>query len=280
MFDSYNYRFGKTTYDLGSRTFIMGVLNVTPDSFSDGGKFLKTEDAVAHAKQMAEDGADFIDIGGRSSRPGSEEISVDEELSRVIPVITALKNELRIPVSVDTYRSQVADEALSSGAHIVNDISAFNFDSAMPKVVAKHKASCILMHIKGSPKNMQKNPVYEDLMAEVLLYFENAVWKAIISGIDQLIVDPGIGFGKTTEHNLTLIKYMYEIKKLDCPVMIGVSRKSLIDNIAHADINNRLSGTIALNTISILNGVNILRVHDVKEAVQASRIIDAYKKIK
>ena len=280
MFDSYNYRFGKTTYDLGSRTFIMGVLNVTPDSFSDGGKFLKTEDAVAHAKQMAEDGADFIDIGGRSSRPGSEEISVDEELSRVIPVITALKNELKIPVSVDTYRSQVADEALSSGAHIVNDISAFNFDSAMPKVVAKHKASCILMHIKGSPKNMQKNPVYEDLMAEVLLYFENAVWKAIISGIDQLIVDPGIGFGKTTEHNLTLIKYMYEIKKLDCPVMIGVSRKSLIDNIAHADINNRLSGTIALNTISILNGVNILRVHDVKEAVQASRIIDAYKKIK
>ena len=148
MFDSYNYRFGKTTYDLGSRTFIMGVLNVTPDSFSDGGKFLKTEDAVAHAKQMAEDGADFIDIGGRSSRPGSEEISVDEELSRVIPVITALKNELKIPVSVDTYRSQVADEALSSGAHIVNDISAFNFDSAMPKVVAKHKASCILMHIK------------------------------------------------------------------------------------------------------------------------------------
>ena len=280
MFDSYNYRFGKTTYDLGSRTYIMGVLNVTPDSFSDGGKFLKTEDAVAHAKQMAEDGADFIDIGGRSSRPGSEEISVDEELSRVIPVITALKNELKIPVSVDTYRSQVADEALSSGAHIVNDISAFNFDSAMPKVVAKHKASCILMHIKGSPKNMQKNPVYEDLMAEVLLYFENAVWKAIISGIDQLIVDPGIGFGKTTEHNLTLIKYMYEIKKLDCPVMIGVSRKSLIDNIAHADINNRLSGTIALNTISILNGVNILRVHDVKEAVQASRIIDAYKKIK
>ena len=280
MFDSYNYRFGKTTYDLGSRTFIMGVLNVTPDSFSDGGKFLKTEDAVAHAKQMADDGADFIDVGGRSSRPGSEEISVDEELSRVIPVITALKNELKIPVSVDTYRSQVADEALSSGAHIVNDISAFNFDSAMPKVVAKHKASCILMHIKGSPKNMQKNPVYEDLMAEVLLYFENAVWKAIISGIDQLIVDPGIGFGKTTEHNLTLIKYMYEIKKLDCPVMIGVSRKSLIDNIAHADINNRLSGTIALNTISILNGVNILRVHDVKEAVQASRIIDAYKKIK
>lgn len=280
MFDSYSYRFRKTTYDLGSRTHIMGVLNVTPDSFSDGGKFLKTEDAVTHAKQMAEDGADFIDVGGRSSRPGSEEISVKEELDRVIPVIKALKKELKIPVSVDTYRSQVADEALTNGACIVNDISAFNFDSAMPKVAAKHKASCILMHIKGDPKNMQENPVYDDLIAEVLLYFENAVWKAIIAGIDQLIVDPGIGFGKTVEHNLTLIKYMYEIKKLDCPVMIGVSRKSLIDKISHADIDDRLSGTTALNTISVLNGVNILRVHDVKEAVQAARIIDAYKKIK
>jgi len=280
MFDSYNYRFGKTTYDLGSRTYIMGVLNVTPDSFSDGGKYLKTEDAVAHAKQMAQDGADFIDVGGRSSRPGSEEISVDEELNRVIPVIKALKKELKIPVSIDTYRSEVAGEALSNGANIVNDISAFNFDSAMPRVVAKHKASCILMHIKGDPKSMQENPVYDDVIAEVLLYFENAVWKAIIAGIDQLIVDPGIGFGKTVEHNLTLIKYMYEIKKLDCPVMIGVSRKSLIDKISQSDVDDRLSGTTALNTISVLNGVNILRVHDVKEAVQAAKIIDAYKKIK
>lgn len=280
MFDSYNYRFGKTTYDLGSRTFITGILNVTPDSFSDGGKFLKTEDAVSHAKQMEKDGADFIDIGGISTRPGSEEISVDEELNRVIPVIKALRGELKIPVSIDTYRSQVADEALSNGALIVNDISAFNFDNAMPKVVAKHKATCVLMHIKGNPKNMQQSPMYKDLIAEILLYFENAVWKAIIAGIDQLIVDPGIGFGKTVEHNLTLIKYMFEIKKLDCPIMIGVSRKSLIDKIAHADIDDRISGSIALNTISVLNGVNILRVHDVREAVQAARIIDKYKKIK
>jgi dihydropteroate synthase len=280
MFDSYNYKFGKLTYDLGSRTFIMGILNVTPDSFSDGGKFFKTEDAVAHAKQMEKDGADFVDIGGISTRPGSDEISVDEELSRVLPVIKALKNELKIPISIDTYRSQVADEALSSGALIVNDISAFNYDSDMPKVAAKHKATCVLMHIKGTPKNMQQNPVYKDLIAEVLLYFEKSVWKAIISGIDQLIIDPGIGFGKTSEHNLTLIKYMFEIKKLDCPVMIGVSRKSLIDKIAKADVDNRLSGTIALNAVSILNGVNILRVHDVKEAVQAARIIDAYRKIR
>jgi dihydropteroate synthase len=280
MFDSFEYKFGNVTYDLGSRTFIMGVLNVTPDSFSDGGKFLKADEAVKHAKQMEADGADFVDIGGRSTRPGSAEISVDEELSRVISVIKTLKDELKIPISIDTYRSQVADEALSNGAVIVNDISAFNFDSGMPAVAARHKATCILMHIKGTPGNMQENPVYEDLVAEVLLYFENAVWKANVAGIDQFIIDPGIGFGKTVEHNLKLIKYMYELKKLDCPVMIGVSRKSLIGKISGAEIDQRLSGTVALNSISLLNGVNIIRVHDVKEAVQTAKIIDMYKKIK
>jgi dihydropteroate synthase len=280
MFDSFEYKFGNVTYDLGSRTFIMGVLNVTPDSFSDGGKFAKTEDAIRHAKQMEKDGADFIDVGGRSTRPGSAEVPVDEELNRVLPVIKLLKNELKIPVSIDTYRSEVADEALSNGAVIVNDISAFNFDSKMPAVAARHKATCVLMHIKGTPENMQDDPVYEDLIAEVLLYFENAVWKANVAGIEQLIIDPGVGFGKTVEHNLKLIKYMYELKKLDCPVMIGVSRKSLIGKISGADADHRLSGTIALNTVSLLNGVNIIRVHDVKEAVQAAKIIDMYKKIK
>lgn len=280
MFDSYNYRFGDITYDLGSRTFIMGILNVTPDSFSDGGKYARFEDAVAHAKKMVEEGADFIDVGGMSSRPGSGEIPVEEELTRVIPVIKALKKEIDVPVSIDTYRSRVADEALSSGAHIVNDISAFNFDSEMPQTVASHKASCILMHIKGTPDNMQADPVYDDLVGEVLLYFENAVWKANVAGIDQLIIDPGIGFGKTVEHNLKLIKRMYELKKLDCPVMVGVSRKSLIGKITGAAVDRRISGTIALNTISILNGVNILRVHDVVEAVQMAKIIDAYKKLK
>lgn len=280
MFDSYSYKFGNVTYDLGSRTHIMGILNVTPDSFSDGGKYLNLKDAVGRAKQMESEGADFVDVGGQSTRPGSEEISVEEELKRVIPVIQALKKEVKIPISIDTYRSQVADEALSSGAVIVNDISAFNFDPEMAHVVSKHKASAMLMHIKGTPKNMQENPDYKDLVAEVLLYFEKAVWKGNVAGIDQLIIDPGIGFGKTAEHNLKLIKNMYELKKLDCPVMIGVSRKSSIGIIAGAEINERLSGTVALNTVSILNGVNIVRVHDVKEAVQASKIIDMYKSIK
>jgi dihydropteroate synthase len=280
MFDSYNYKFGNVTYDLGSRTHIMGILNVTPDSFSDGGKYMKPEDAVARARQMETDGADFIDIGGQSTRPGSKEISVDEELKRVIPVIQALKKEVKIPISIDTYRSQVADEALSSGAKIVNDISAFNFDPSMPETVANHNASAILMHIKGTPKNMQENPEYKDLIAEVLLYFEKAVWKANVAGIDQLIIDPGIGFGKTPEHNLRLIRNMFELKKLDCPVIIGVSRKSMIGKISGTEVHERLSGTIALNTISILNGVNIIRVHDVKEAIQATKLIDLYKTLK
>lgn len=279
MFDSYNYKFGNITYDLGSRTHIMGILNVTPDSFSDGGKYLKPEDAIARAREMETEGADFIDVGGQSTRPGSEEISVEEEMNRVIPVIKALKNEIKIPISIDTYRSEVANEALENGAKIVNDISAFNFDPSMPAIVANHDASAILMHIKGTPKNMQENPEYKDLVSEVLLYLEKAVWKGNVAGVDQLIIDPGIGFGKTPEHNLMLIRNMFELKKLDCPVMIGVSRKSTIGKITGAGIDERLSGTIALNTISILNGVNIIRVHDVKESVQAVKLIDMYKQI-
>jgi len=280
MFDSYNYKFGNVTYDLGSRTHIMGILNVTPDSFSDGGKYLNPEEAVAKAKQMETEGADFIDVGGHSTRPGSEEISVDEELNRIVPVIQALKNEVKIPISIDTYRSKVADEALANGAKIVNDISAFKFDPSMAATVAKHNATVILMHIQGTPQNMQENPEYKNLVAEVLLYFENAVWTANVAGIDQVIIDPGIGFGKTPEHNLILIRNMFEFKKLDCPVMVGVSRKSMIGKITGADIHERLSGTTALNTISILNGVNIIRVHDVKEAVQAVKLIDMYKTLK
>jgi dihydropteroate synthase len=280
MFDNYNYKFKKVTYDLGSRTHIMGILNVTPDSFSDGGKYLNVKEAVAHSRIMEREGADFIDVGGQSSRPGSEEITAEEELNRIIPVIEALNNEIKIPISVDTYRSQVADAALEKGASIVNDISAFNFDPSMPQAVAAHNATAILMHIKGTPKNMQENPEYSDLIAEILLYFEKAVWKANVAGIDQLIIDPGIGFGKTVEHNLKLIKNMFELKKLDCPVMVGVSRKSVIGKITGAEVNDRLGGTIALNAAAILNNVNILRVHDVKEAVQTAKIMDMYKKIK
>jgi dihydropteroate synthase len=279
MNDNYTYKFGKQIIDLSSRIHVMGILNVTPDSFSDGGKYLKVDDAVEHGRQMAADGADFIDIGGASTRPGADEISIDEELNRVMPVITKLKNEIAIPLSIDTYRSEVADEALNGGAMIVNDISAFNFDENMAAVVAKHKATCILMHIKGTPKNMQENPEYENVVAEILKYFEQAVWKANVNGIDQVIIDPGFGFGKTTDHNLSIIKNLSEFKKLDCPVMIGISRKSTIGTLSGASPDERLEGTIALNTISILNGANLIRVHDVKENVRASKLIDAYRKL-
>ena len=280
MNDNYKYRFGKVVYDLTSRTYIMGILNVTPDSFYDGGKYMDPEQAVAHAKKIQQDGADFIDVGGQSSRPGSEEVPLEEELKRIIPVINKLKGGITIPISVDTYRSAVADEALSNGASIINDISAFNFDEDMPKVIAKHKASCILMHMKGKPRDMQVNPAYQNILAEVLAYFEKAIWKANVEGVEQILIDPGIGFGKTTEHNLTLLKNIKEFKKLDCPVMIGVSRKSFIGKISGTEVEERLSGTIALNTISVLNGVNILRVHDVQETVRMAKIVDAYKKLR
>lgn len=279
MNDNYSYTFGKKVYDLSARTHVMGVLNVTPDSFSDGGKFLKANDAVAHGKKMEADGADFIDVGGASTRPGAEEVSADEELKRVIPVITALAKEVSIPISVDTYRAEVADEALKAGALIVNDISAFAFDAAMAETIAKHNASAVAMHIKGTPKDMQKDPQYDDLMSEIISYFENVAWKANVAGIKQVIIDPGIGFGKTVEHNLQIIKNLSDLKRLDTPIMVGVSRKSMIGKILSTeDVNDRHEGTITLNTISVLNGAHIIRVHDALEGVRTARMIDAYRR--
>ena len=278
MNDNYSYTFGKKVYDLSARTHVMGVLNVTPDSFSDGGKFFKAEDAIAHGRKMEQEGADFIDVGGQSTRPGAEEVSIEEELNRVIPVITALAKDISIPISVDTYRAAVADEALKAGALIVNDISAFNFDEKMAETIAKHKASAIAMHIKGTPKDMQKDPHYDDLIAEIVSYFENTAWKANVAGIKQVIIDPGIGFGKTVEHNLQILKRLSEFKRLDSPIMIGVSRKSMIGKILNNEnVNDRHEGTVTLNTISVLNGAHIIRVHDVAEGVRTARIIDAYR---
>jgi dihydropteroate synthase len=279
MNDNYSYRFGKKMYDLSSRTHVMGVLNITPDSFSDGGKFMNVDSAVSHAIGMQEEGADFIDIGGQSTRPGAAEVSTDEELKRVIPVIKALEGKLSIPISIDTYRSHVAAEALKCGALIVNDISAFNFDKDMASTIAAHGASAVVMHIKGTPKDMQLNPQYDDVIAEIVQYFENTAWKANVAGIKQIIIDPGIGFGKTVEHNLQILKHLPELKRLDSPIMIGVSRKSLIGKILGTDdVNDRHEGTITLNTIAALNGAHIIRVHDVKEGVRTARILDAYRK--
>ncbi len=256
----------------------MGVLNITPDSFSDGGKYfdgkLNLESVVADAIKMEKDGADFIDIGGESTRPGSESITIDEELERVIPVIHELKKRLSIPMSIDTYKCEVAEQALKAGASIVNDISGFRFDKKIAGVTAEYNASCILMHIKGTPKEMQKNPVYENVVSEVYDYLESSIGIAKENGIEQIIVDPGIGFGKTLDHNLDLIRNLNEFSKLNCPVLLGVSRKSFLNKIFPAGVNQRLEGTIAANTIGIMNGANILRVHDVHENVKAVRIAD------
>lgn len=272
------YTFRNVRYDLSKRTYIMGILNVTPDSFSDGGKFLDPNAAVRHARQMESDGADFIDVGGQSTRPGSEEIPIEEELNRVIPVIRTLKSQISIPISIDTYRSEVAEEAVKNGASIINDISAFNFDKRMPKVVAKYNASCILMHIKGTPKNMQQNPEYENVVEEVTDYLRQSVSVAEDAGVKQIMIDPGFGFGKTLEHNLTLLKDLYNLKDLNKPILVGLSRKSMLGKILGTEVHERLEGTLALNTIAILNGANIIRVHDVKESVRAARVADYYLK--
>jgi dihydropteroate synthase len=229
---------------------------------------------------MAKEGADFVDIGGQSTRPGAEEVTPEEELARIIPVIEKLKNKISIPVSVDTFNSSVADKALDAGAVIVNDISGFNLDKNMLKVIAKHKASAIAMHMKGNPRTMQDEPKYDDVVKEVVAYLEDALWRANVENINQLILDPGIGFGKSVEHNLSLIKNINELRRLDCPVMVGVSRKSMIGKLVGGEVNDRLEGTIALNTVAILNGVQIIRVHDIKAGVRTARIVDEYKKIK
>jgi dihydropteroate synthase len=259
----------------------MGVINITPDSFSDGGKYYSenalTDKAVADAIQMEKDGADFIDIGGESTRPGSEIVSVAEELKRVIPAISELSKKIKIPISIDTYKSEVAEQALKNGAEIVNDISGFKFDNKMAAVTAKHNASCILMHIKGTPKDMQKNPEYNNVVQEVYDYLNESSNIAKTAGVNQIITDVGIGFGKSLEHNMTLLKNLNEFEKLGCPILLGVSRKSFLNKIFPVEMNQRLEGTIAANTMGIMNGANILRVHDIKENLRAVKIADYLK---
>lgn len=256
----------------------MGILNITPDSFSDGGKYfddkLYLDKVIDDAVQMENDGADFLDIGGESTRPGSENISIDEELERVIPVISALTKKIKIPLSIDTYKSEVADEALKAGACIVNDISGFKFDDKIAEVTSKHDASCILMHIKGTPGDMQKNPVYENVVKEVYDYLNESISIAKYYGIKQIMTDVGIGFGKSLEHNLELLRNLNKFRELGYPVLLGVSRKSFIDKIFPVTISDRLEGTIAANVIGINNGANILRVHDVLENIKAVKVAD------
>lgn len=251
---------------LKSNLYFIGILNVTPDSFSDGGDFLEKDKAVERALKLAEEGADIIDIGGESTRPGSEPISAEEEMERVIPVIEKIKKLIDIPISIDTTKAIVAEEALKNGASILNDISALHFDERMVEVIEKYKPSVILMHIKGRPKDMQNNTNYEHFPFEILKYLSEGIEKAIQAGIDEqkIIVDPGIGFGKSFDQNLWILKNLNFLKNLGFPILIGTSRKSFIGKILGLEPKERIYGTISSNLVAFKNGASFLRVHDVK----------------
>ena len=265
--------------DLRQKTCVMGVLNVTPDSFSDGGRFLDPERAVEHGLQMAKDGAHIIDVGGESTKPYSEKISIAEEVDRVVPVIHALSRELSIPISIDTTKSDVAIGAMDAGASMINDISALNFDPEMGKVAAKAEVPVILMHMMGKPENMQDNPEYDDVVEDVLNFLKRSMDRCIDFGIRKnlLIVDPGIGFGKTFAHNLQLLRSLDRFKALERPILVGSSNKAFIGHISGGKPHERETGSMATAAASVMNGAHMVRVHNVKKAVETVKIIDAVK---
>ena len=261
-----------------SSTLIMGILNVTPGSFSDGGEFISIESAIKHALEMEKEGAHIIDIGGESSRPGADPVSVEEEIERVVPVIKKIRAQSDIMISIDTTKALVAIEAIKAGASMVNDISGMTFDEKMIDVVKEFNVPIVIMHMKGSPKTMQTDPVYHNLIQEIQHYFEERISYAKSHQIkkDQIILDPGIGFGKTVEDNFILIRDMRHFTELGCPVLVGPSRKSFIGRTLDLPENDRLEGTAAAVTASVMNGAKIIRVHDVKEM---SRVIKISEKV-
>jgi len=267
---------------LGARTVIMGILNVTFDSFSGDGLGKDLAAAVGLGKQMVAEGADILDVGGESTRPGAEPVSLEEELSRVLPVISALAQEVTVPISVDTYKSAVARAALTNGASIVNDISGLHFDAEMPRAAADAGAAVIIMHIQGTPRDMQQNPRYDDVIGEISDYLEEGIARAEAAGLtrEQIVVDPGFGFGKTVEHNLELLRRLREFRALGCAVMIGTSRKSTIGTLlGDAPPSERLEGTAATVALAISAGADIVRVHDVKEMARVVRVADAVLRV-
>ncbi|RKU20210.1 dihydropteroate synthase [Candidatus Poribacteria bacterium] len=265
------------TLTLGDRTHVMGILNVTPDSFSDGGCYLDVQRAIAHTQLMVEEGATLVDVGGESSRPGASPVSVDEELARVVPVIRAIVDSVDVLISVDTYKAEVARQALEAGAHLVNDITALRGDVAMASVVAEMEAGLILMHMKGTPRTMQQAPQYGDVVSEVRASLQESVRTAEEQGVaaERIVIDPGIGFGKTTEHNLELLKRLSEFRSLNKPLLIGTSRKSFIGTVLGLPVNERVEGTAATVCWAIAHGADIVRVHDVKANVRAALMTDA-----
>jgi len=276
---SFELNWSDHVLNLDKRTHIMGVLNVTPDSFSDGGHYFNPDKAVEHGLEMARDGADIIDVGGESTRPYAKEVSVTEEMDRVIPVIESLNKELSIPVSIDTYKSKVTREALKAGASLINDISALRFDPDMASIAAETGVPVILMHMKGTPGNMQDNPTYDDLISEILHFLKDAIARAVTAGIrkDLIIVDPGIGFGKTFDDNLKVIRELSRFGSLQSPVLLGSSNKAFIGRILNKEAHERDTGTMATVAAAIMNGAHIVRVHNVKKAAETAKIVDAIK---
>ena len=257
---------------------IMGILNVTPDSFFDGGKYHSNEKVLNQVEKMIHSGADIIDVGGYSSRPGAKDISITEELNRVIPIIKLIKEKFpTILISIDTFRSKVASESIISGADIINDISGGNLDPLMFKTAARLKAPYILMHMKGNPSNMMSKSNYIDVTKEVCRYFSESIKKAEINGVNDIIIDPGFGFSKKTDQNYKLLNNLDFLKQFEKPLLVGISRKSMIYKTLNTTPEKALNGSTILHTISLLKGANILRTHDVKEAVECVKIVDQLK---
>jgi len=264
-------------YALGQRTWIMGILNVTPDSFSDGNLHFDRDKAVKHGLDLIKEGADILDVGGESTRPGSDRIPVEEELRRILPVISELREHSDIFLSVDTTKAEVARRALDAGTDIINDISSFQFDSDMLPLAAERGAPVILMHMKGDPKTMQENPFYENLLAEVKAFFQERINTAVSSGIkrEKIIIDPGIGFGKKFKDNLSLIRNLFFFEDLGRPMLVGLSRKSFIGKIVDTTPQDRLEGSLSAAVLSVSQGAHLVRVHDVAATKKAVLVADA-----
>ena len=270
--------------ELGTRTCIMGILNITPDSFSDGGKFFISDTAIAHGEKLARDGADIIDIGGESTKPFSKPVPAEEQIRRIIPVIRELSKRISIPISIDTTDAYVAKAAIEAGASIVNDTGAMRLDPDMASTVSKYNVPVVLMHMKGIPENMQKMACYDNLLEEIKTFFSDIIDFAEAKGIDRskIIIDPGIGFGKTFDHNIQILKNQDFLKTFDLPVLTGPSRKSFLKNILKDYFKNELysvtdlldTGTQAVIAVSVLNGAHIVRVHDVVSARLTTKIVD------
>ena len=279
-----NLNIGDKTFDLKHKTILMGILNVTPDSFYDGGKYFSPDKAIKHALVMEKQGADIIDIGGESTRPGAKKISAKEEINRIVPTIEELVKKINIPISVDTYKSKVAKKTIDAGASMINDISALRGDKSLVKIVSEYEIPICLMHMKGNPGNMQINPFYKDLIKEIVIFLKERTEFAVLNNIkkEKIIIDPGIGFGKRTgrgiEDNCEILRKLDKLKLLKFPIMVGASRKTFIENAYGDDkspiIKERLEGSLAAACIAVMNGANIIRTHDVKETHSCLNLID------